>query len=102
MSRIDMIAPSTTTPATIMTRLSSLPSEGPAGSPTWLLSMSVLMAGSSSSWSQVERRQGRRHRRPHIGLLLECWPPGVGTAAQVVADLPAQPEGDVGGGEEGD
>src|SRR3954447_17727599 len=42
MSRIDMTAPRTTTPATTITRLSSLPSPPWASSPTWA-SISVLI-----------------------------------------------------------
>src|SRR3954470_21174613 len=100
MSRMDMIAPSTTTPATIMTRRSSLPSEEPAGSPTWL-SISVLMWCVFLSSSQVERRQRRRHRRLRIGGAVGCRAATASaTRAQVVADLSAQPEGDVGGREQ--
>ena len=42
MSRIDMIAPRTTTPAITITRLSSLLSAASAGPPTWA-SISVLI-----------------------------------------------------------
>src|SRR4051795_11286196 len=102
MSRMDMTAPSTTTPATTMTRRSSLPSEEAAVSPIWL-SVSVLIgvvlsSSRCASYSDLERRQGRRHRRPDIRGLRAL----VGWAAQVVADLAAEPEGDVGGGEQRD
>ena len=96
-----MIAPSTTTPATTMTRRSSLSSEEAAGPPTWL-SISVLMRVVLSSSSVASRHRSSVGNAADTGDPISAVGAAVrsGAVRQVVADLAAQPEGDVGRGQQ--